>query len=67
MRISAPILQSLAAAVALAGISGCGYVMPAPRQQPTSTEEHSADPKAANHERPGQVCEPDGCPACGRG
>jgi hypothetical protein len=68
MKIPVQILQGLAAAVALAGISGCGYVAPTSvPERPKSIENQSADPNAENHERPGKVCEPAACPACGRG
>jgi hypothetical protein len=70
MRLPVNILQRLAAAVALAGMSGCGFGTSAPTspQAPVSTEQTSSpDGEQCPNNDPGKPGFRDPCPACGRG
>jgi hypothetical protein len=80
MKIPSKLLQGMAAAVTLAGMTGCGFGTSAPPPPvPTPTPvaaDPSADPNTGNPINannqcpvgdPGQPGFRDPCPACGRG
>jgi hypothetical protein len=71
MKLPSNVLQGLAAAVACVGVAGCTVGTAAPSgPQPASSQnsnDPSVDPSGVPHEAPGNVCQPDGCPNCGRG
>ena len=69
MKIPVNILQGLAAAVALAGMAGCGFGTSAPTPEPPQSTEKSACPDGNQcpNEEPGKPGFRDPCPACGRG
>ncbi len=72
MKLSNPILQSLAIAVASVGVSGCGYLRPS-SEQPTTTHQPAPnfDPPTCLPEGADDDVDPiphkDPCPFCGRG
>jgi hypothetical protein len=74
MKLPFNVLQGLAAAVACVGVAGCTVSTAAPSgpsgQQPNGSQystEQGVDPSGSPNQPPGQVCQPDGCPNCGRG
>jgi hypothetical protein len=79
MKLPVTVLNGLAAAVTLVGMTGCNETgsMPMPTssatQPSTSIEPHAAPSPTQNQLEPVKACLPDGrplpdgCPACGRG
>jgi len=67
MKLPFTVLQSLAAAVACLGVSGCGYTTASSSGAQQRPSEPNTIETGAPGEQPGKVCLPDNCPACGRG
>jgi hypothetical protein len=68
MKLPVAVLQSLAAAVALVGMAGCNFTC---SSSPAPSSSTSTDPNAAQNPNPDnqpcEHCQPEPCPACGRG